>query len=372
MSQRSNNRIFTFIIYFSLIPVFSVYIQCDKNTPVAPSSGRVTWQVHCYDGVANNPILYNDKVLFEATEGLILCVRTADGERVWGFETEGYAQQYTSLNPCTGSGKAYFIAKSIYSQDANYGLFCLDINTGDLLWVFYTRGEDTDPYIAITTSPEVAGDRLFVGLYTYLVCMDANTGDILWDYNLGNRSFSDATFYNDMVYIVDSYNGLYCFDTRTGNLLWLYSADSPDRYVAISDDGLAIFGSHDLYCVDAENQTLYWQIELESSMDAKPVIFGDFIYVGVNGSINKIDIFTGEVVASYLAEEYEDFTTPYVYGGRVYAGNENGNVYCIDDNSFEMVWTHYIAEPILSSPVVNEDGVFIGGLDHYFYCLNKD
>jgi outer membrane protein assembly factor BamB len=157
---------------------------------------------------------------------------------------------------------------------------------------------------------------------------------------------------------------------------WMYHGD-PEHTGFVSDSNLNSKN------VASSAFTTLHSIQLGGPVLSVPAISEGFIYVGLansqqaaggnGGALHKIDIETGQVVATYSwdlgcdSKDIHSFTgmgsTPAVVNGRVYFGAFNGKFYCLDQESLAEQWyTDLRNEDILhNQPVTNMAGVDTGG-----------
>ncbi len=57
-------------------------------------------------------------------------------------------------------------------------------------------------------------------------------------------------------------------------------------------------------------------------------------------------------------------------GERVVFGASNGQVYCLDFESGEEVWSFKAKSLVSTAPLISGDVVFFGSLDRHYYCLD--
>ncbi|KUK56576.1 MAG: hypothetical protein XD80_1846, partial [Synergistales bacterium 53_16] len=67
-----------------------------------------------------------------------------------------------------------------------------------------------------------------------------------------------------------------------------------------------------------------------------------------------------------------DSPTVYEVGGklRILFGSTNGKIYCLDALSGEEIWQFTAEGPIMSTPTIMGEDLYIGSLDKYFYALH--
>ncbi|EDQ92802.1 uncharacterized protein MONBRDRAFT_21943 [Monosiga brevicollis MX1] len=65
--------------------------------------------------------------------------------------------------------------------------------------------------------------------------------------------------------------------------------------------------------------------------------------------------------------------SPAVAGGRVWVGSDNGNMYCFEQATGDLLWVYKTDGAVRSSPAVFDDmSVVFGSYDHYVYMLSAN
>src|SRR4030095_16501007 len=62
---------------------------------------------------------------------------------------------------------------------------------------------------------------------------------------------------------------------------------------------------------------------------------------------------------------------PSVDQQHVYFGSADGNLYCLDAKSGNLVWSFPAGDSLKATPVIAGDRIIASGLDHYIYCVDK-
>ena len=78
-------------------------------------------------------------------------------------------------------------------------VYCVDAETGSILWTFPDGGG--------LSAPAIASDRVYIGSGNspFFYCLDLNTAEIYWIYKLGNRiEESTLCIYRDKVYMLSA------------------------------------------------------------------------------------------------------------------------------------------------------------------------
>jgi outer membrane protein assembly factor BamB len=62
---------------------------------------------------------------------------------------------------------------------------------------------------------------------------------------------------------------------------------------------------------------------------------------------------------------------PSVDDQHVYFGSADGNLYCLDAKSGQLVWSYQTADSLKATPAIAGDRIIASGLDHFIYCFDK-
>ena len=80
----------------------------------------------------------------------------------------------------------------------------------------------------------------------------------------------------------------------------------------------------------------------------------------------------GSEPAAELMPDPFDFylSSPALWGGAVYFGSGDGNVYALDAATGTLKWKFHTGDVVHASPAISDGTVFIGSWDSYFYALD--
>lgn len=275
------------------------------------------------------------------------------------------------------------------------------VHPGRLVWTF--RAPDKG---AIASSPLVAGGRVYVGAghdsffkpYGAVYCLDAETGELVWsfhdDKHMKQVSISSPCLAGGKLYIGEGYHQdsdckVYCLDAETGRKLWDFRTGSHTESSPAVVDGRLYIGAGDdgLYCLDAATGEEFWHFT-GLHVDASPAVAGGRVYCG-SGPGDKygdtqvfcLDAGTGQPLWRVSTDGLAAWASPVVAGGHVYFGvgnarfdgstpNPGGAVLCLATEGGEIVWRRVVSEGVLARPALDGSAVYIGRRDGRCECLD--
>ena len=121
-------------------------------------------------------------------------------------------------------------------------------------------------------------------------------------------------------------------------------------------DGVVYFGSYNgrFYAVEALTGKLKWKFQTE----------GERRFEGkhLHGS---------EPAAETVPDPFDFYlSSPALWGGAVYFGSGDGNVYALDAATGALKWKFHTGDVVHASPAIADGTLFIGSWDSYFYALD--
>jgi outer membrane protein assembly factor BamB len=416
----------------------------------APSYMVPNWKFKTDAGVHSSPAIVGGKVYFGSNDMHWYCVDAETGTLDWKFKTDWSVR----TSPAVADGKVYTGA-----DDGN--IYCLDSSDGTQLWKTPTEGGLIHG-IAMgggfddRGSPCVAGGRVYVGhLDMNIYCLDANTGNIIWSFNTGGTVISTPTVVGDKVYCGSGDTFLYCFNAADGNVIWKFRTVYPGESIPSGLGGdsyawhafTASYGDGNLYflggpgrrwwCVDAETGEPVWLLwprrqrynyQNPRPLDIKvggahpgdqpghdplmmrtaPLVMGcpayhdGNLYLLEDYFMQRLNAATGErywePYPGMLNPEYTDYIANYtdlgydfntrhfnyelsigfccissaMYAdGKMYVGGNEASIYCNDAITGDRLSWYQTDSFIASSPALGYGNVYIGSYDHHLYCLKE-
>jgi len=305
------------------------------------ATGHVRWQVEVGSPVSSSPALTHDLVLFGSRDGVFHALDRRSGARIWRFETgpeipwewglEGW-DIYTS-SPVVWENRVVFGA-------GDGVVYALDLTDGTEIWRFSTGGR-------IRSTPAVAEGVVFVGSTDGIVyALSQDTGEEIWRHetagagvrseNLGvdrKSIIASPAVVDGTVYIGSRDGFMYALDQGTGAQKWRFSHDGSWAMSSAAIYGGKLYaGTSDdrfVHSVDVGTGEEDWRFIGAGYTWSSPCVAGDLIYIGDGGGyLRAIDRMTGEERWNFDAPGGV-YSSPLVSDGTVYVGAEDGSVYAL-------------------------------------------
>ncbi len=259
---------------------------------ISMRDGRVLWRQEIGTKNASSPA-----VVPERQELLVTTMEPGDfqvrdlrsGELKWSYPTG-----LTEPSPVVRDGVAYFAA-------TNGNVYAIDLERREPRWI-YAGGAK------ITSSPSLAGDRLYVGDYAgRVLCLDAATGELRWSTTVGSRVYGTVAVAGGRVLAPDVGSGFTALSAGSGDVLWriptgTYTYASPAVY-----RGVVYFADYagTVYAASAESGQVLWRGSAGGSVSGALVVVDGVVYAGsFAGRITGWDWQTGEELLSFPHGEY--------------------------------------------------------------------
>jgi outer membrane protein assembly factor BamB len=120
---------------------------------------------------------------------------------------------------------------------------------------------------------------------------------------------------------------------------------------------------------------------LGGAVTSSPTIVDGVCYVGsYDKNIYALDAVSGDIIWKFTTD-YNVMSSPAVVEGKLYTGADDGNIYCLNAETGTQMWKYHVGGPIArgysrvqmvirSSPTVVWGKVYVGHLDGNMYCIN--
>jgi eukaryotic-like serine/threonine-protein kinase len=179
---------------------------------------------------------------------------------------------------------------------------------------------------------------------------------IKWKFHTNGRVMSSPAVGLGMLYVGSTDGNLYAVDLESGAQKWKFETKVRVTSSPALSDGLVYFGSYDgtFYALDAATGGLKWKFQTS----------GERRFEGKH--LHGI-----QPVTETMPDPFDYYlSSPVVWGGAVYFGSGDGNVYAIEAKSGALKWTFKTGDVVHASPAISNGTLFIGSWDSYFYALD--
>lgn len=303
-----------------------------------PATGKTRWRF-----VADGPITASAAVAgglayFQSDAGTIYAVRATDGKLAWKRRT-GADLPFMNYKPGVDFWD-YWTSSPLYADGAIYigggdGVVrALDARTGAVIWTYATRGR-------VRATPATDGRRIYVGGFDgAMYALDRADGKPAWsfqtqgnsDFKIGSIQSSAAVADGKVLFGSRDYR-LYALDADTGKPAWI--APHKGSWVIGSPavvDGKACVGSSDwkvVQCVDLKTGQEAWRVDIGAPAFSSPAVVGQTLAVAtLGGLLYELNLADGKTVSGFGGDG-RLIGTPWIEGGAIYVGAENGTLYAL-------------------------------------------
>ncbi len=193
-----------------------------------------------------------------------------------------------------------------------------------------------------------------------------------------DSGWSGAAVTEDAVYIGSREDELLALDRTNGALLWSFPQEGQEEdglqgiySTPAVTDGFVLMGGYNgvLYAVDPESRQKLWEFRTEDSIVGSPALVYEMEEAVATPTPLEATPTPGFSVTP--TPQADDMPAEDPAAGRletIVVGSSDGNLYALDANGTEQ-WRFETGNKIWSTPVVYEDVVYFGSLDHNVYAV---
>lgn len=315
------------------------------------------WTI-AFDQRPTSPTVVDDTIYVTGGEDVIARAITPSGDEAWGFDLTERDSRGTS--PTVVDDTLYVAASG--SQSKPSVVVGIEADDGNEVWQF----EMTASWIS--SSPAVAGNRIYLASSDAFHGIDATTGIEQWRFEPPRgMSRSSAVVVDSTLYIGGGNETFYAIDIDSGEPTWTFHAEDVINMLSPTySDGIIFTGSadHCIYAIDAESGDTIWKYDTGSAVFMTPTVWHDIVYVGnQDGQLYALDARSGDERWRTSDFDIPPLSTPTVVEGRLYAFN--GRVDCVlsDLDAETGTIERELAiegHPVGSSPVVVDGMLYVG------------
>ncbi len=259
---------------------------------------------------------------------------------------------------------------TVYIGSTGGNLLALNAQTGIVRW-HHAIGQFLND-----STPVVVGRVVFVGANrTWVYALDASDGHQLWGVNLQEIIKAAPTYANGIV-LVNSSNSATALDARTGLVRWKFheigfgwpTTASPTirgqvAYVALGDKTI-------VYALNLQTGLQIWAYNAGDRLISTPLVVGQQVIIGTwKGKIEAVNSANGAQLWHYNINEAlpHGMSIDGIAGSlatnkdTVFVGTYNGDIVAVDASAGTLRWAHVINAPVLGTPVIEGNTLYVSG-----------
>jgi eukaryotic-like serine/threonine-protein kinase len=179
---------------------------------------------------------------------------------------------------------------------------------------------------------------------------------VKWKFHTNGYVISSPAVANGTAYVGSTDGHLYAVDLAAGTQKWKFKTDARVVSSPAVEGGVVYFGSYDgmFYAVDGTSGQMKWKFATPGERR--------FAAKHSHGSLPK-----GET----MPDPFDCYlSSPVVFGGNVYFGSGDGNIYALDASSGKVNWKFQTGDVVHASPAIADGTLFVGSWDSYFYAID--
>lgn len=294
---------------------------------------------------------------------------------------------YASETPATDGERIYVLF-------GNVGLFCYTMD-GKLVWTHRIEPQPRYLDYGTASSPIVHNGRVYVlddnEVNSYLEALDAKTGAVVWKVpRTGGRQRAASGWSTPFVWVNDIRTemvvigrGLAISYDADGKELWRLAGLTQANPTPIAGDRMLYLGTgsqgetnRPLFAVkpgahgdislkqdETSNEFVAWYDPRAAAYTSSPLVFGGRVYaVNDNGILAVFDAATGRrIFQARVGGAGNTFSaSPWTCGGKVFLLSEEGDTFVLTPgDKYDEVAKNSLGEMSLATPAVTRDGLFI-------------
>ncbi|MFH1227036.1 MAG: PQQ-binding-like beta-propeller repeat protein, partial [Planctomycetota bacterium] len=329
-----------------------VNVQLEKTT---------LWTFRTGGVIESAPLVYKGLVIAASRDGNVYGIDQSTGGLKWKYKTN--TSQEIISSPKAISDLVVF---GCYDTIV-YALKCSEMNAGKE-WSFKTSA-------AVKSAPfaSVNDETIFIGSTdSYLYALSAQ-GQLLWKFAAGGKISNSGFADNDTVYIPCDDGNVYAVDAKTGLQKWKLSLTGKLTSLAKHENNILVSSNNNnFYYISILDRQIKWTFKTKESVAAAPVVFGQTVYItSIDKTLYALDIDKGEMKWVFPTKGALNGSVAVSLDGIVYFGSEDGFIYAVNGENGREVWKYKTNGKIRSTPVLQNDTVYIGTDDSSIYALEK-
>ncbi|MCK5685808.1 PQQ-binding-like beta-propeller repeat protein, partial [bacterium] len=220
-------------------------------------------------------------------------------------------------------------------------IYCLDTATGKKIWQLETA---TEVFISFSS------DENFIYYITEsggLKQIDIISGSVKNEMQLESLCYSGLKVVGTHAFITSRSGKFIIFSITENKVLFEVDAGDDISGIPLLDDNTAYFGSHSRFCFAVSQNKLLWKTELQGVLENSPVSSKNNVYFGdVNGLIYSIEKSSGKI--KWCESIKEKIITKLIYFNNILFVSTSESISAFDSENGDLLWEIVsLKEPVL-------------------------
>ncbi|MFV0505086.1 MAG: PQQ-binding-like beta-propeller repeat protein [Bacteroidales bacterium] len=331
-----------------------------------------------------SPVIFDNKVFTarfddgNAENCAIVALDAKTGNALWHFKT-------------TNSVKNTIVIAQglVIATDMQGFVYALNPDNGNLVWKKDLGYNRLPGYVSGMVSN---GKTVFTGFGNQLCALDARTGNEIWrnkEWNGGEGAVPTLTLADGVLVASAHWRALYGHDASTGELLWKRDDDGirfRDATLSFSDNVLWLTQNEKLFKLNPKTGSTIESFitGMNHTNNSAPIVNGNTVFVGsTDNGVSALDKNTGKRLWHFKTNRTIFHTPPYasdkesttecsplLLGNNLLVGAMDGNFRVLDSDDGKLVQEFHFGAPILSTPAVSGNCIFISDFAGNVSCLS--
>lgn len=221
-------------------------------------------------------------------------------------------------------------------------------------------------YAPVVSTPVVSGNQLLVAAENgNLYSFDLASRKFSWLYHTEAGIASTPVVARGKIYFLSRDGFFYALEQATGKRLWRFATGGEGRFAAVGGYGLP---------TEMGPVPDPWDFYLSSA-----VVHDGKVYFGsTDKNLYALDAETGEQVWSFTADE-AIHSSPVIKNGKIFFGTWGTKLFALNVNTGSELWhfqggtdpQHFAMQGITAAPVVDNNNVYVGARDGFMYAIRQ-
>ena len=270
-----------------------------------------------FSGLVKEQVIKTVPASVRVAKDVVVCMDATTGKTLWKTEAPGVPTgRKSSSTPCVAGGKV-FTAGSTHAH-------CLDAITGKRFWSVEL------PSKGPASSFLVAGGKAFI-MAGKLLAIDVKSGKETWRSNEISASSSSPVLWETGVkqfLIVNTRKNISCVNLADGSVIWT-APGGGDSTPAINGDWMAVY-CRDIktglagYKISASGAKQLWELSLDARRtQSSPVIYQGHVYLTGGENHLCVDIANGKV--KWREKRQSTISSPLIVDGKMITLEKKGS-----------------------------------------------